>query len=432
MKSFYLLLFSFLGLSNICFADYSIRGIQSTCPNTEVTYYFSNSDTKNTSYDITVSQEGIIVEYQNESGKITPVAASTQTRTINFSDTQNQATIGGNGCYVKVLWGNFRGSLATINGGSNVPTYIPWNYPRQEETLNVQIGSPDITGTIAVEPATTTCDSKTIGFSIPVVAGATSYNWQNSFGWRLSGSMINGGYAYGYFDAGTSTTTSGQVTVTAINSNCFSTNSTKTFLVTRGPGIHYIDGLDNMPGGTFAQYSGPVGCSNYSWSVPNGWSIIEGHGTSSIKVQVLNGYYQGNISLSYTDICGQRQVGNKYVTSTYVYDPGPFTPGTQDRRANPGSGTAPTATTTEPAAQSVAPELAIYPNPVTSELKINANGEGSVGIYNSVGALVREAHIAEGIVSISINTLDLPNGNYHVRLTKKGITTLDKQVSIIH
>lgn len=422
MKNFFLLWLFLLSLPSICFADYNLSGPQSICPNTTVTYRFGNNDTKNTSYSIDISQEGVIVEYQAESGNPVSVAPSTNTRSISFPDTPNQTVSGGNGCYVTVLWGNFRGSTATIYGSSYVPTYVPWREPVQAASLSVQIGSPDITGTTLFEPTNSTCDHKILSFSIPVVAGANSYNWQNSLGWRLATTMINGGYSYATFDSSISSITSGQVTVTAVNNGCPSSSSTKTFLVSRGPGTHAIEGPDDVPSGSYTKFYAPAGCTNYQWSVTGNLSIMEGQGSDQVKVYVPN---PGIISVTYTDICGQNQISDREVHSSGPAEPG--VPSTQDRQS--GSSTN---TEDKPIAKSVAKELAIYPNPVANELSVSSIGEDKIMIYNSRGVLVNESNIAIESVRTLINTRALSSGTYYVRLFKEGKLLSEKQVLIQH
>lgn len=391
-----------------------LSGSTATCPSS-VTRYTFNTDADNSDLfgiDIT---NGYISSYHTPSGQN---FYNQNTQSLNL--TPNGKAQG----YVDVTWTSSRGSVGTVTFLAQTPP--PWYKPFQEyeqtTSLTVQIGSPDITGTTLFEPINSTCDHKILSFSIPVVAGANSYNWQNSFGWRLANTMVNGGYSSATFDSSISSITSGQVTVTAVNNSCPSNSSTKTFLVSRGPGPHAIEGPDDVPSGSYTKFYAPAGCTNYQWSVTGNLSIMEGQGSDQVKVYVPN---PGIISVTYTDICGQNQLSDREVHSTGPAEPG--VPSTQDRQS--GSSTN---TENKLIAESVAKELAIYPNPVANELYISSIGEDRVRIYNSKGALVNESNIAAESVRTSINTRALPNGTYHVHLFKAGKLLSEKQILIQH
>jgi hypothetical protein len=416
MKTLFLFLFCSLFASiNAAHAgdvlfDVYIKGETQPCPGTTTRYSISG-DAAN-GFNIQINKDaGTIVEWTDFGGTKYSNVTSQEISTPGYS--ANSALS------VTIKWTNVRGTVGHLHVTTSNNGFF-WNNNHGDRTYEIAVGSPDITSTTSTE---VNCDIAHPIFSIPIVSGANSYSWRNTMGWVIENTYVNGGYASVTFSAINSTATSGQVTVTAMNSGCPSTNSTKTFTVSRATGTHYVVGPDNIPGGTRTVYNAPDGCSNYNWSFPNGWIISQGQGTASVIVQVNNADCPGDLYVTYIDLCGQPQIGTKYINSTY--QSGPVPPSTQDVKgisASEDSGVA----------KSVTPEPGFYPNPATSQLTVNLGEGGKAVIYNNLGAVVREIVFPVGSVSSSINTLSLPTGIYHIRLFRDGKQLLDKPLSVHH
>lgn len=140
-------------------------------------------------------------------------------------------------------------------------------------------------------------------YSIPAVAGATSYTWSVPTGWTiLSGQNTTSINLLPGAD-----TTSAIVSVIATNGCGESLPSIKKILALPPPPamlpeiIGDMVPCQNTPGNL---YSIPpqFAVSNYTWSVPNGWVITAGQGTNSITVTA--GSNAGVISVVATNDCG--------------------------------------------------------------------------------------------------------------------------------
>jgi len=136
-------------------------------------------------------------------------------------------------------------------------------------------------------------------YSINQVGGATSYNWTVPAGWTI---VSGQGTTFISVVAGSS---GGQVCVSASNSCGSSSPSCINVNVSNVPGSPGpISGPASVCGGSTVSYSiAPVaGATSYNWTVPSGWSIVSGQGTTSINVIV--GSSGGQVCVSASNSCG--------------------------------------------------------------------------------------------------------------------------------
>ncbi|MFC5271051.1 ice-binding family protein [Adhaeribacter terreus] len=159
---------------------------------------------------------------------------------------------------------------------------------------------PPVPGNIAGN--TVPCAGSTMNvYSIPVVSGASSYNWTVPAGWTITSGQ------------GTNTITvtagnsNGSISVTA--SNACGAGSASTSLVIAATAVPPVPGAItgnvnmciNQTGITYS--IAPVNnASGYTWSVPAGWTITAGQGTNTVTVTA--GTNPGNISVVATNGCG--------------------------------------------------------------------------------------------------------------------------------
>ena len=81
------------------------------------------------------------------------------------------------------------------------------------------------------------------------------------------------------------------------------------------PGQAIVTGSVPSCQGSMAVYSASAsGATSYSWTVPSGWTINSGQGTSSIVVIV--GSSAGDVTAAPANACGNGTAGNLYVTVT--------------------------------------------------------------------------------------------------------------------
>ncbi|MCX6197909.1 MAG: T9SS type A sorting domain-containing protein [Bacteroidetes bacterium] len=153
----------------------------------------------------------------------------------------------------------------------------------------------------AITSADTVCSNiSNLSISVTNDAGAT-YNWNLPNGWNITaGSNTNSITA-------TSGANGGTISVTAQNSCGTSSPTTATITVVPSnlgtPGT--ISGAVDLCAGTSGSFSiTPVsGASTYSWSAPNGWSVVTLNPSTSIDYTVGNS--SGIVSVSAVNNCGQ-------------------------------------------------------------------------------------------------------------------------------
>jgi gliding motility-associated-like protein len=152
-------------------------------------------------------------------------------------------------------------------------------------------------------------------YSISSVTNATTYTWTVPTGWSITGGQ------------GTTTVTvttgaynqNGNITVTAGNS-C-GTSTVRTLAVTVNPGTPAQPGAitgtaAQCPGVTLQAYSisSVTNATTYTWTVPTGWTITGGQGTSSITVTTGTAGQNGNISVTAGNSCGTSTARSLAVT----------------------------------------------------------------------------------------------------------------------
>lgn len=184
--------------------------------------------------------------------------------------------------------------------------------------------------TVAVQPGAITgaaqqCQN-TAGqvYSIVPVAGATSYSWAVPAGWTITSGQGTTSIIASTGLAGQN----GNVTVTADYSCGSSTAST--FAVTVNPSKPatpvIISGQPLVCQGVTAlvySIAAVIDATNYTWAVPNGWTITKGQGTTSITVNPGSAGQNGTVSVTAGNLCGTSAAKTMAVT---VEAP-PATPG---------------------------------------------------------------------------------------------------------
>ncbi len=167
------------------------------------------------------------------------------------------------------------------------------------------------------------CISTKATFSIEPVAGATSYQWTIPAGWEVIGESN-----------GTSITidTKGnaaakELSVVAVgacgNSPVRTRTVTPIVVVTTIPGS--ISGAAKVCAtaqGIEYKINAVSGAESYVWTVPTGWSIVSGQGTTSVKVNA--GAQAGDITVIAKNSCGDSAPLTLKVTPTQN---APLTPG---------------------------------------------------------------------------------------------------------
>ena len=167
-----------------------------------------------------------------------------------------------------------------------------------------------ITGTATQCPALT---GQT--YNISSVTNATTYNWSVPTGWTITAGTGTNSITVTTGSSGQN----GNVSVTAANS-C-GTSTVRILAVTVSPATPSQPGTvtgtaTQCPGLTGQTYSiaSVAGASSYTWTVPTGWSITAGTGTTSITVTTGTASQNGNVSVTATNSCGTSSVRTLAVT----------------------------------------------------------------------------------------------------------------------
>ncbi|MFT2011193.1 gliding motility-associated C-terminal domain-containing protein [Pontibacter sp. 13R65] len=175
--------------------------------------------------------------------------------------------------------------FASVNSRSLAVTLLP--------------GIPATPGTITSSGPLCAGTVNTI-ISIEPVPGATTYTWELPAGW-----VITAGQGSTDIEV-TAGTTAGEITVTAGNSCGTSAASTLAVNAQPRPEMPQAITGDREPcvGRTDVVYTIPAvaGALTYNWTVPNGWAILAGQQTNSIRVRVGNA--QGTVSVTAGNPCG--------------------------------------------------------------------------------------------------------------------------------
>ena len=244
---------------------------------------------------------GTAVVCPNSSGLIYSIAAVANATTYNWtlpSGWRITAGAGTNTITVKdsttAVGGNIAVTASNSCGVSSASTFSVVVNPSKPATPG------SITGTAVVCP-----NSSGLIYSIAAVANATTYNWTLPSGWRITAG------------AGTNTITvkdsttavGGNIAVTAGNS-CGVSSSTA-FAVSMGIGaptaIGTITGISleySNKSGQIYSTSAVANATSYLWTVPSGWVINAGQGTTQITVSTGTAGQNGLISVAASNSCG--------------------------------------------------------------------------------------------------------------------------------
>jgi hypothetical protein len=193
-------------------------------------------------------------------------------------------------------------------------TTFTWNPPSP--------ATPDaIVGTATQCPGAT---SQT--YSITADPNATTYTWTVPTGWTITAGQGTESVTVTAGTAGQN----GDISVTA--TDLCGTSAASILPVTVGnaapsaPGI--IAGTETQCPGAIGQtflIAAVANTTNYTWTVPTGWTITAGQGTESITVTAGTAGENGNITVTAENLCGTSSASTLAVT---VGNAAPSTPGT--------------------------------------------------------------------------------------------------------
>ncbi|MGI4872237.1 MAG: T9SS type A sorting domain-containing protein [Janthinobacterium lividum] len=259
-----------------------ITGNAEVCSGSTGNVYLVPAVSGATKYVWTVPS-GYTITATSPSGTLTN---SNTTATINTSMTSGSVSI-------TVTAGSTEGVITVKTVGSSAAAY---NYTTK--LVKISAGTPGTPGTI-MGPGNTVCSgSNGFVFSIASVSGASTYSWTVPTGWTIN-------YGQGTTSiSATSGSGSGSVTVRASN-NC-GTSAAASYAVASPAALTAptISGPTSVCSGSGYTYTASAvsGATRYVWTVPSGWNLQSGQGTTSITVSP--GTNAGNVTVAAMNGCG--------------------------------------------------------------------------------------------------------------------------------
>ena len=292
-------------------------------------------------------------------------------------------------------------------GDQSEGTYTVKGHRKATYMYSDMAGSATVTSacdpvSITSQPANTSMCAGTGSASFSVVTGGTptfGYQWQytNGSGW---GSVVNGTPAGAtYTNAATATLGVSGITATgSYQYRCYVTNCEGANNATSNTATLTVNTVPATPGsvsGTVDQCQGLTGqvysisavtnATTYTWTVPGGWTITGGQGTTSVTVTTGSAGQNGNISVTAGNSCGNSSPSSLAVT---------VLPGTP---ARPGAISGTTAQCPGLTGQ-------VYSiNPVTDATKYNwtvpagwtiTDGQGAISITVTTGSSGQDGNIS--------------------------------------
>lgn len=162
------------------------------------------------------------------------------------------------------------------------------------QTKAIILGSaPAVPGTITGN--TYVCNASTQTYSVVPVTGAVSYTWTVPTGWSISGSAVGSSIST------ITSSSSGTISVMAINGCGSNTNSVSIIVVNSLANPGTITGNSTPCSNTLNSYSiNPVpGATSYQWYLPSGWSGT----TTGTSIQAFAGTTNGNLKVTAFSSC---------------------------------------------------------------------------------------------------------------------------------
>ncbi len=155
------------------------------------------------------------------------------------------------------------------------------------------------------------CIGVSATYSVSAISGVNSYSWTVPTGWTITNGQ------------GTNTITvisgsnAGNIAVTAANGCGISTaaNLAVNPITNTAPGnISGVTAPCATSSGNSYSVEAVPGATSYTWTVPNGWTITEGQGTTNIKVTA--GSNSGNVTVTAFNDCGPSATKSLAVSPT--------------------------------------------------------------------------------------------------------------------
>ena len=191
----------------------------------------------------------------------------------------------------------------TTNGNAgNVSVAVSNQVSSWCSTKEVSILPGSLSAPSAVSGPALVCPNTDYYYEVPYVPFAAYYNWQVPNGWQILSAPVGNGFGNRILvKAGTA---GGNISVAAANA-CTSSAVTST-AVSLEPLVSVSSGISGdvnpCPGSTQTYRINATNAGTYSWTVPNGYTLLSGQGTNSISL--LAGSGNGSLAVTGTSQLG--------------------------------------------------------------------------------------------------------------------------------
>jgi gliding motility-associated-like protein len=148
-------------------------------------------------------------------------------------------------------------------------------------------------------PAEVCANSTGNVYSVEEVPGASTYKWEVPTGWTFTGQGTRSITV-------TANATGGQIRVGVANT-CFPDfvmSAPKTVAISTLPSTASITDNSTLCEGLSYSVTSVTGATTYRWTVPTGYTIVSGEGTTSIKVKRDNNTATGNVTVTPSNALG--------------------------------------------------------------------------------------------------------------------------------
>ncbi|NDK56948.1 ice-binding family protein [Pontibacter fetidus] len=244
--------------------------------------------------------------------KPTPVAGTSEVCAGDITPTYEIAPVAGATGYtwtVPTGWTITSGqntTKITVTAGatSGNVTVTADNECGSSDAATFTVAASDVAAAATIAGSAGACIGTPLTYSVTPVDGATDYNWTVPQGWTIVSGNHTPTIEVTVGDQ------AGDVTVTIAN-KC-GTGATAKLAVT--PTVKPATPTITGPAEACAGSAGNVysvtavaGATNYTWTVPQGWTIESGNGTNSITVTA--GTTGGEVTVIVTNACGDSDAG---------------------------------------------------------------------------------------------------------------------------
>ncbi|TXK37794.1 DUF3494 domain-containing protein [Pontibacter qinzhouensis] len=181
---------------------------------------------------------------------------------------------------------------AIAGAGAGILSVKAVNGCGESSTSTLNVTGAETLGTVGtIAGSATTCEGTTgLQYSIGNVARATSYTWSVPAGWTITAGQGTTGITV---RAGAG---SGSVSVVASNA-CTTGNASLAVSSVPPVAAATITDISDLCNGLAFNTNPVAGATTYTWSVPNGFTILSGQGSTSIRVRADAANAFGSVTL---------------------------------------------------------------------------------------------------------------------------------------